>query len=408
MTSGTPTGRPIPGTSNMRPVTLVDAADIAGVRVALRAALLNDGPAVLVRDARAVRLSGRGEADVVEVHDESAVLIQTSGSSGTPKTVELSGEALRSSADAAHERLGGIGQWLLALPLSYIAGLSVLIRAEVAGIEPAVIPPGPFDPQLFLETVATMTGERKYTSLVPVQLSRVLDFVEGETKFAAVLQSLDAILIGGQALEYDLADRAQAAGVHIVTTYGSSETSGGCVYDGIPLAGVDVVTDQATQEILISGPMLATGYLGNDELTQDKFQIRNGNRWYRTGDAGSYQDGVLSVTGRLDRVIISGGLKVSLDAVEAAVAKLEGYSAATAVNIPDSEWGVRPGVVVEGIPVDEDAARAEVYDGIVRELGRVAAPKVIVFVSQLPRLTSGKPDLQHCAVIAQAAATSER
>lgn len=392
----------------MRPVILVDAADVAGVRVALGAALLNDGPAVLVRDARAVRLSGRGEADVVEVHDDSAVLIQTSGSSGTPKTVELSGETLRSSAVAAHERLGGVGQWLLALPLSYIAGLSVLIRAEVAGIEPAVMPPGPFDPQLFLEAVATMTGERKYTSLVPVQLSRVLDFVDDEPQFAPVLHSLNAILIGGQALEPDLADRARVAGVNVVTTYGSSETSGGCVYDGIPLTGVEVVIDEATQEILISGPTLASGYVGNAALTQDKFQIQNNVRWYRTGDAGTFQDGVLSVSGRLDRVIISGGLKVSLDAVEAAVAKLEGYSAATAVNIPDSEWGVRPGVVVEGIPQNEDAARAEIYDGIVRELGRVAAPKVIVFVPSLPRLTSGKPDLQHCAVIAQAAATSER
>lgn len=408
MKSGTPTGRPIPGTSNMRPVTLVDAADIAGVRVALRAALLNDGPAVLVRDARAVRLSGTGEVDVVEVEDDVAVLVHTSGSSGTPKTVELSSEALRSSAVAAHERLGGIGQWLLALPLSYIAGLSVLIRAEVAGIEPEVMQPGPFDPQLFLETVATMTGERKYTSLVPVQLSRVLDFVDDEPRFAPILHSLDAILVGGQALEQDLAARARVAGANVVTTYGSSETSGGCVYGGIPLTGVEVVIDEATQEIMITGPMLANGYMGNEELTHDKFHIRNGSSWYRTGDAGTYQDGVLSVTGRLDRVIISGGLKVSLDAVEAAVSKLEGYSAVTAVNIPDSEWGVRPGVVVEGIPVDEDAARAEVYDGIVRELGRVAAPKVIVFVSQLPRLTSGKPDLQHCAVIAQAAATSER
>ena len=408
MKSETQTGLLIPGTSNMRPVTLVDAADVAGVRDALRAALNENGPAVLVHDARAVRLSGAGEVDIAEVDEDIAVLVHTSGSSGTPKTVVLSSAALRSSADAAHERLGGVGQWLLALPLSYIAGLSVLIRAEVAGIKPAVMHPGPFDPQLFLETVATMTGDRKYTSLVPVQLSRVLDFVEDEPEFAAVLQSLDAILIGGQALEHDLADRAQAAGVHIVTTYGSSETSGGCVYDGIPLSGVEVVTDQATQEILISGPMSATGYLGNDELTQDKFQIRNGSRWYRTGDAGSYQDGVLSVTGRLDRVIISGGLKVSLDAVEAAVTQLQGYAAAVAVNIPDSEWGVRPGVVVEGIPQDDDVARAEIYDGIVRELGRVAAPKVIVFVPSLPRLSSGKPDFQVCADIAQTAATAER
>ncbi|WP_298121161.1 AMP-binding protein [uncultured Aurantimicrobium sp.] len=376
----------------MTAVVLCDAAAPQQVFAALSDALGNNGPAVLVRDARASRMVAAGENPLTESPEGTALLIQTSGTSGKPKTVALSAAALRASAVSAHERLGGAGQWLLALPLTYIAGMSVLVRSIESGTEPVYMPSGPFDARTFLHSVSVMTGERRYTALVPVQLARVLDEAEDSADALELLRSLDAVLIGGQALEPELRERADSLGVKIVTTYGSSETSGGCVYDGVPLAGVSVEIAEDSGEILISAPQLATEYVADEQRTADTFQNRNGIIWYHTGDAGSLENGVLTVLGRLDRVITSGGLKIDLDAVEAVVRAIAGCTQALAIHIPDSEWGVRPAVVVPGVEHSAELS-AQIYDDIVAELGRVAAPKVVCFIDEIPRLSSGKPDL---------------
>jgi O-succinylbenzoic acid--CoA ligase len=375
-------------------VLVCDAAAPLQVFEALWNALTADGPAVLVRDARASRLVGTGEADISEVPAGTALIIQTSGSTGTPKSVALSAKALTVSAVMAHERLGGPGQWLLALPLTYIAGISVLVRSIDADQAPVLMPSGPFDARTFMESAAELTAERRYTALVPVQLTRVIELAEEDAESAEILRRFNGILIGGQALEADLRSRAHELGITVIETYGSSETAGGCVYNGVPLAGVDVEIDESG-EILISGAQLASGYLLDEKRTADTFQIRNGKTWYFTGDAGVLSDGILTVLGRRDRVIISGGLKVDLDAVETVVRLIYACSGAFAVHIPDSEWGVRPAVVVPGLFSEEEqyALRAEVYDVIVAELGRVAAPKAVCFISEIPRLSSGKPDL---------------
>jgi O-succinylbenzoic acid--CoA ligase len=375
-------------------VLVCDAAAPLQVFEALWNALTADGPAVLVRDARASRLVGTGEADISEVPAGTALIIQTSGSTGTPKSVALSADALTASAVMAHERLGGPGQWLLALPLTYIAGISVLVRSIDADQAPVLMPSGPFDARTFMESAAELTAERRYTALVPVQLTRVIELAEEDAESAEILRRFNGILIGGQALEADLRSRAHELGITVIETYGSSETAGGCVYNGVPLAGVDVEIDESG-EILISGAQLASGYLLDEKRTADTFQIRNGKTWYFTGDAGVLSDGILTVLGRRDRVIISGGLKVDLDAVETVVRLIYACSGAFAVHIPDSEWGVRPAVVVPGLFSEEEqyALRAEVYDVIVAELGRVAAPKAVCFISEIPRLSSGKPDL---------------
>lgn len=376
----------------MTAVVLCDAAAPQQVFAALSEALNNNGPAVLVRDARASRMVAAGETPLTEAPDGTALLIQTSGTSGKPKTVALSAAALRASAESAHERLGGPGQWLLALPLTYIAGMSVLVRSIESGTEPVFMPSGPFDARTFLQSVSEMTGTRRYTALVPVQLARVLEEAEDNTEALESLRTLDAVLIGGQALEPDLRERAQTLGVKIVTTYGSSETSGGCVYDGVPLLGVNVEIAEDSGEILVSAPQLATEYVGDDQRTSDTFQNRNGVVWYHTGDAGTLENGVLTVLGRLDRVITSGGLKIDLDAVEKVVRGISDCSQALVIHIPDSEWGVRPAVVVPGVDQDAELS-AQIYDEIVAELGRVAAPKVVCFIEEIPRLSSGKPDL---------------
>ena len=376
----------------MTKIVLCDATAPEQVQEHLARALAGSGPAVLVRDPRASRLVAANEETITQAPDGTALLIQTSGTSGQPKTVALSAAALQASAHAAHERLGGPGQWLLALPLTYIAGVSVLVRSQYSGTEPVFMPAGPFDARAFLDAIEQMTGQRRYTALVPVQLARVLDEIEEHPERVETARSLSAVLIGGQALESDLRERAEQAGLNIVTTYGSSETAGGCVYDGVPLPGVTIEIDSGTGEILIAASQLATEYVGNPERTADVFLNRNGTRWYRTGDAGSFVDGTLTVLGRLDRVITSGGLKIDLDAVEAVVTGIQGCYSAVVVHIPDSEWGLRPAVVIPGVP-DAGEISATVYDAIVAKLGRVAAPKVVCFIPEVPRLSSGKPDM---------------
>jgi O-succinylbenzoic acid--CoA ligase len=390
----------------MHQLRIVDGGAPREVMVALREAL-SGGPALTVHDARATRLAAQAEpsgAEHARVPVDVALVIQTSGSSGAPKAVALTNAALRASSAAAHARLGGEGQWLLALPLTYIAGLSVLVRSAVAGTEPVLMPPGPFDAEHFLRAAAELSHERRYTSLVPVQLQRVLDYVaEASDDDKATLQRFDAILIGGQKLEPALRQQAQSAGVTVIETYGSSETCGGCVYDGVPLDGVHVEVDDATGELLIAGPVLAEGYLDSPERTAEKFSERDGQRWYRTGDAGTVVGGRVSVSGRLDRVVISGGLKISLEAVEEVAAETVVTTDVFAIHIPDVEWGSRVALVSEGAASEETEER--LYESVVAKLGRVAAPKVIVFVEQAPRLSSGKPDYVAMTALATEAAS---
>lgn len=394
----------------MHELRVVDASDVEGVMAAVRSALAG-GPALLPKDLRAVRAgSTQGDSQNATVPESVALVIETSGSSGTPKRVALSAKALLASGAAAHMNLGGPGQWLLALPLTYIAGISVLVRSIMSGLEPVVLPAGHFDAQSFVEHVAKMGGPRRYTSLVPVQLARLVDHAEDEagetrrtsdradtsTSARSVIARLDALLIGGQALEPALAVRAAGLGWNVVATYGSSETAGGCVYGGVTLHGVMVrIGDPTTREVWIGGPVLAEGYLSDDAQTSERFVTSGDNRWYRTGDAGELTAGILTVTGRLDRVIISGGLKISLDAVESAARTVEGCETVVAVSIPNSEWGQCPALIVPGLvaSAERDDRDDRLYDAVVAALGRLAAPRAIHHVEALPRLANGKVDL---------------
>lgn len=386
-------------------VVVVDAADIDAVTAALKTSLKGEGPAVLIRDPRAGRLLTEKEPTFTNVPEGTALLISTSGSSGKPKTVALSAAALTEAARAAHERLGGEGQWLLTLPLTFIAGASVIVRSICAGTTTVVMPTGPFDADVFLECVEQMTGSRKYAALVPVQLSRVLQAVEPDSSKLEILLKLDAILIGGQSLDPATKALAEKLGVKIVRTYGSSETAGGCVYNGVPLAGVELEIDSETSEILISAPQLATCYVGDEQRTEDVFQNRNGIRWYRSGDTGTFVDGVLSVTGRMDRTIISGGLKINLNEVHKVISLNLGLSKAVVVYIPNLEWGSSPAVILEPVEGKTESEISElIIEEVVSELGRAAAPALVAYVDVLPRLSSGKPDM--VAITALAASKS--
>jgi len=291
----------------------------------------------------------------------------------------------------------GSGQWLLPLAGGYIAGVQVMVRSLVEGRDPAVLS-GRFTPASFVHAASGMrsfeAGERvpTFTSLVPAQLQTLVDAAAESAEVRRALASFDTILVGGQALPVRLRERAAAAGATIVRTYGSTETSGGCVYDGVPLG--DTQIDVSDGEVLISGPSLADGYLGDPERTAAAFATDGeGVRWYRTGDAGTIDDGVLSVTGRIDSVIVSGGVNVSLDRVERIVRELDGLEDAVVVAAPHERWGQTPVLVVAADDPDAaqrllEAARAAVE----REAGKPARPTRVVRVDAVPRLASGKPD----------------
>lgn len=364
-----------------RPLVALGTSDPLAVLRGLEAALAG-GPALLPVAEGTPALPTPPLADV---RQRVALVVETSGSTGTGKRVALSSEALLAGAAAADAALGGPGGWVLALPTHYIAGLNVLTRSIAAGTTPVVVAPGHFDAAAFADAadrlVTGPAAPRRYTSLVPVQLARVLD----DGRATAALARFDAVLVGGQATPAALRDRAVAAGVRIVTTYGASETSGGCVYDGVPFGTVR--TEVVDGELQLSGPMLAEGYLGDDDRTAATFVDRDGLRWYRTGDAATVSDGVVRVLGRLDDVVVSGGEKVRLGAVERLVRDLPDQHGAVVTRRASGEWGEVPVVVTEQ-PLDLDTVRSHVGD----VLGRAARPAAVVVVDRMPMLPSGKPD----------------
>lgn len=356
-----------------------DADGAARILSALRSAL-GGGPAIMLLP------EGAGSAGIpTEVAEQVALVVQSSGSTGGPKRVALGAGALHANATASAETLGGRGQWLLALPAHYIAGVNVLVRSIVSGTEPVIVPAGHFDPVAFLDVAATLTHPRRFTSLVPAQLQQLIDYVGTDHSALDTLRRFDRILVGGQSTPQGLLARTVELGLNVTRTYGSSETSGGCVYDGAPMGGTAVrVTDG---EIEVSGPTLAEGYLGDDERTAHTFYVDDGTRWYRTGDTGDIRDGVLRVTGRLDDVIVSGGINVSLWSVERVVRSLSGLADAVVVRRADERWGEVP-VVVATSSVSLDAVRTAVGEA----LGAAARPADIVVVETIPHLGGGKPD----------------
>jgi O-succinylbenzoic acid--CoA ligase len=308
-----------------------------------------------------------GEWD--EADDPAPLSVETSGSTGAPKRVLLSRAAMRASADATHSRLGGRGQWLLNLSPSYVAGLQVLFRSVRAGTDP-VVQDGSFE-----EAAAAMTGSRRYVSLVPTQLVRLLD--------GSALSGFDTVLVGGARLDPALRARAVGAGVRVVSTYGMSETCGGCVYDGRPLDGVAVKVG-ADARVRIGGPVVFSGYDGQPELTA---AAKEGD-WLVTQDLGRIDhDGLLEVTGRVDDVVISGGVNVPAPAVAARLRAHPDVRDAEVVGVPDPEWGQ----AVVAVPVG-DVPLDDVRAWVAAEHPRAWAPRRVVLVAALPLLANGKVD----------------
>ncbi|MHA3023716.1 o-succinylbenzoate--CoA ligase [Mycobacterium sp. BMJ-28] len=315
------------------------------------------------------------------VDDRIAVVVPTSGTTGTPKGAMLSAAALTASAHATHDRLGGRGRWLLALPAHHIAGLQVLVRSALAGIAPLAIPPS-FTVADLVAAVPAMGSGRRYASLVAAQLSKALDHPAG----AAALAELDAVLIGGGPMPAGLGDRAASAGVAVVRTYGMSETAGGCVYDGRPLDGVAVRIDEG--RVVLGGAMVADGY--RNPATPDPFAEPG---WFRTDDLGVQDDsGVLSILGRADDAISTGGLTVLPQLVENAIADHPGVAECAVFAVPDERLGQRVVAAVVVTPGAAPPGLPELRAHVARTLDVTAAPREIHLVDALPRRGIGKLD----------------
>lgn len=303
-----------------------------------------------------------------------ALSVCTSGSTGTPREVVLSRPALAASVAASHARLGGDGQWILALPATHVAGVQVVLRSLWAG-HPPVLHEAPLAD--LATSVAVCSADRRYLSLVPTQLHRLLE--EGA---ADALAGLDAVLLGGGPVDTSLRERAAEAGVRTVASYGMSETCGGCVYDGLPLDGVEVAVE-ADGRIRISGPVLFDRY---DDPAATAEVLRDG--WFWTSDAGRIDEaGRLQVLGRLDDMIVSGGVNVPGPLVARRLREHPGLDDAEVVGVPDAEWGTAVVAVVVG-----DVPLAELRDWVATTLPRAWAPHRVVRVETLPRLAVGKVD----------------
>lgn len=330
-------------------------------------------------EATADGIIGRPEiTDPQRGHPDAVAVVRTSGSTGTPKQTLLTASALRASAQATAEYIGGQGQWLLAVGTQYVAGLAVVSRSVHAGTTPVVIDPG-FGPEAFIAGTSQLDHEFTAVSLVPTQLLRLLD----HEKAIAALQSYSAILVGGAAIPERITDAARAHGLNLYKTYGMSETCGGCVYDGVALPGVtvDTVKHQGIDRLRITGPMVAAGYFDDPELTAAHFSDGS----YLTDDYGTVTDGVVQVAGRLDDVINTGGIKVSAAQIQQVLQRWVPQAFVT--GLPDGEWGHRVAAVVTG-----NTSQDVLADAVRSALGAPAVPKTWLRVESLPLLENGKTD----------------
>lgn len=386
----------------------------------------------------------------VEAEEPIALVVGTSGSTGTPKRTALTARALAASAAATENffdsNSNAASQWLLALPAHYIAGAQVLARSVLAGTAPviarSVTEPVHFSPEVFLQAVERMSSARRFISLVPTQLHKLLESGDANPTLGAeiheALGSFTGILLGGAPASADLLAASTALGLNTVTTYGSAETAGGCVYSGAVLPGVrvELVPEEGMPEegmptapdiegkpaqvgrIWISGTHLASGYVGDATRTAEHFfTAADGIRWYRTDDYGLLSPAHdpdnaahgnaprLQVLGRSDDVLISGGVKISARAVATVLEEHPAVREACVIGLPDARWGTAIAAAVTLVPSAGTAAASTENSPALNEelcallrarcaekLGAPAAPKQLSILPDFPLTSTGKPD----------------
>jgi o-succinylbenzoate---CoA ligase len=336
-------------------------------------------------------LPHRLAAALTDPHDPIALTLATSGSTGPAKEVLLPQASLLAAAAASHERLGGPGNWLACLPLTHIGGIQVLVRAFAAGLSATVLPSGNFTAEKFQTTARVFLHRegRRYTSVVPTQLTRLL---AAGPQILDLLRQFDAILCGGGPSQPGLITAAKTAGINLIDSYGMTETSGGVIYHGQPLPGVEIALDRDGR-IEIGGSVIAQGYTSSSV----SFFRRGNQPWFRSNDLGRFDSGRLIVLGRADDVLISGGEKVHPQAVEQLLSGLPGIEAAVVVGIPDDHWGER----IEALVIGDPPELPEIRRDVIAQLGPAAAPRAVHKVTEFPLRGPGKVDRQAALEIAR-------
>ncbi|MFM9151781.1 MAG: AMP-binding protein [Candidatus Planktophila sp.] len=345
-----------------RPVIAVDPAlPIGDVMNLLAKALAHQGPALNFTQ------------EVIEnVASEICLIVETTGSSGTKKSVALTSAALLASTRAALDFLQARpGQtWALLLPIHHIAGINVLIRSLELGTTPV-------DLRNAAEYPAT-----DFSAVVPTQIYRALN---GDQKLLSHLKAAKFVLVGGARIQEDLLVQALDAGISIIRTYGMSETSGGCIYEGTPLNGVKVKISEEGL-IQISGSILASAYLNHKNLWSQQFD----GTWFTTSDLGRIDDdGTVEVLGRADDVYVTGGEKVSLVEVVETLEKTFPLQQWSAVAVADAQWGQRLVIAVVGA---DHPTLDQIGVHISKVIGEFAKPKQLLTYAQMPTIGIGKID----------------
>ena len=377
---------------------------VAALIEPLRAALNGTGPAIAPIPTISATTSNEyvtqllqatrpGDASAPLEFEEVAVVMATSGSTQNPKGVMHSAETITALSAAALGPIGDAPQWIAALPVTSMGGLNVLIRSVETGLEPiAVSSVGgaePFTPSAFIEAFrsALQRPPDVRVSLVSAQLRRLL----GDPESSEALQQCAQILVGGGPLPLQTAQAARAASIMVTTTYGATETAGGCVFNGTPLAGVTVAIDAADSQILLSGPMVALGYRCEPQLTARQFV----NGAYRTGDTGAFTDALL-VTGRLDDVVTVNGVNVAVQAVADMLGNHAAVSSCSVLAEADGSGETQLFAAITltsaDTDTDTDTLKQELRALLREQLGAAAVPRYFALLDSLPMLPNGKVD----------------
>ena len=450
--SGSLTPLPAPHEDALHPRAVILSADEPAIPQEILRAFERSLTGDLPNNAR----NNQDPRGQTEGPESIALVVGTSGSTGAPKQTALSVRALRASARATerffadYPSSGSVkqrravseapAQWLLALPAHYVAGAQVLARSVLAGTTPVVaasVTDGvSFTPEVFLNAAERLSCARRFVSLVPTQVHKLLEAAEANPALGSeiydALGQFTGILLGGAPASASLLAAARELGLNVVTTYGSAETAGGCVYSGVALPGVrlHVVPEDAglldssvagdasaggtpnIGRVWLGGEHLASGYMGDSARTASHFFVdADGYRWYRTDDYGSLTSSapnapedegapMLNVVGRSDDVIITGGVKVSARAVAAVLESHPAVREAAVMGIPDARWGsaMAAAITLRGASGAQSAPDTSgVTCDILREfctdkLGAAGAPKFLRILADFPTASTGKPD----------------
>lgn len=399
----------------MKSLLIVDGSKPAAWLPDLQRALFANGPAIFPLDPASFPLTNDLTSSFPTlVPNEVALVVRTSGSTtGIGKMVGLSAAALLASANASAKYLGGHLPWIQVLPCWHIAGLQTLVRSLIANQKPILLGTGHFSASSFATEIEQRPDLSAYLSIVPTQLRACID----SSKAITQLKRLSAILVGGQSVNFDLLEIAKAAGLNLITTYGMTETSGGCVYDGNALPGVIVKIDKAGR-ISLGGPQLASGYIEIDaspttvpkaaHFTDDPAFSRN-PAFFHSADQGRFtSEKTLEVLGRLDDAFTTGGETISPQAIEQALQKhisnwLKNFTEQQnldflVVPTPHPHWGQSATILI-ACPHSQlryqlsqhlSILLAKAKESVTHELSAVYQPKRVILISEVKFSSSGK------------------